>query len=236
MIPSLAKQLKYFDPYKEIWNNLFAFTNIAVAKEVLQNKHKIMGKEFLKRKALDIRRALIQAKEYFDAANNVTILTKPTLIYYGTISLVVALIIILKRDKSLDSIAHSHGLEMIYDTRSTQSDQILKESKVKIGSRGGFAELIDVPLADRISINWEVSGLTSSSKSFKNEYLVNSKFTGKEINLFDLLSMVPEIWKEFYSFNNEQVYVNGEPYVLLNNTNEVLCFRFLKSSLPNKRN
>lgn len=74
------------------WNNLTQFHNIDYLTKILVENHKIdsRNRKNAKLQAEQIKFCLIQAKEYFDAANIVSLSTKPVMQYYGIMSMALA--------------------------------------------------------------------------------------------------------------------------------------------------
>lgn len=99
------------DPNKELWNKFKQFQNFEVCLNYLKENCKKFdnGKKFKHRSSL-MKHYITQAKEYYLSAMNSSVLTKPTLLYYGASCLVKALIIA----KSCDY-DHStgHGMKVI---------------------------------------------------------------------------------------------------------------------------
>ena len=99
------------DPNKELWNQFKQFENFEVCLNYLKENCKKFdnGKKFKPRASL-MKHYITQAKEYYLSAKDASVLTKPTLLYYGASCLVKALIIA----KSCDY-DHStgHGMKVI---------------------------------------------------------------------------------------------------------------------------
>ena len=99
------------DPNKELWNQFKQFENYGVCLNYLKENCKKFdnGKKFKPRASL-MKHYITQAKEYYLSAMNSSVLTKPTLLYYGASCFVKALIIA----KSCDY-DHStgHGMKVI---------------------------------------------------------------------------------------------------------------------------
>lgn len=99
------------DPNKELWNQFKQFENFEVCLNYLKENCKKFdnGKKFKPRASL-MKHYITQAKEYYLSAKDSSVLTKPTLLYYGASCLVKALIIA----KSCDY-DHStgHGMKVI---------------------------------------------------------------------------------------------------------------------------
>jgi hypothetical protein len=117
------------DIEKFAWSGIRRFHNVSFVTNKLEKIHNTppSQRKNIQKQAEQIRYCLIQAKEYFDAANYVSLATKPNLLYYGIMSLALA-DILFKQDgrSSLDQARQKHkhhGLEFIcsYD-KSKQHD------------------------------------------------------------------------------------------------------------------
>lgn len=98
------------DPNKELWNQFKQFENYGVCLNYLKKCKKFDNSEKFKFRASLMKHYITQAKEYYLSAKEASVLTKPTLLYYGASCLVKALIIA----KSCDH-DHStgHGVKVI---------------------------------------------------------------------------------------------------------------------------
>lgn len=239
--------LRYIDLEKQIWRDIYTFIDIRILKENLKinaktNSEKITN-DFAEIKAKDIQYCVRQAKDYFQSSKSTSLVTKPTLIYYGLISLVASLIIYKDRDKTLNSMRESHGLKNKYpdsikqvNNNNVSKDKIL-EISAEIQESGTFTELSQMDLFERFRLLIKKEGLPDSSKDFK-QYL-NFKQTYpnlKEINLLLLFQNIPEIWKETkLSLKKEPCVYIGEAIATAND----ITVRFSKelntiSELKNK--
>src|ERR1700682_120085 len=87
------------------WANLRRFHDVAYVEGVLEQLHSIPKKhrQNARKQARQIRLCLMQAREYADAAEAVSLVTKPTLYYYSLMSLALAEILLKQPgDSSLD--------------------------------------------------------------------------------------------------------------------------------------
>lgn len=97
------------DPNKELWNQFKRFENFEVCLNYLKKCKKFDNSEKFKFRAKLIKYYITQAREYYFSAREASVLTKPTLLYYGASCLVKALIIS-KRCYQDDSTGH--GIEV----------------------------------------------------------------------------------------------------------------------------
>ncbi|WP_410319168.1 YaaC family protein [Methanobrevibacter sp.] len=124
------------DPNKELWNQFKQFENYGVCLNYLKENCKKFdnGKKFKPRASL-MKHYITQAKEYYFSARDSSVLTKPTLLYYGASCLVKALIIA----KSCDY-DHStgHGMKVVKSDMDVLMDFRIKPVK------GTFLQLYQV--------------------------------------------------------------------------------------------
>lgn len=93
------------------WTGLRQFHNASTTAAQHARLHRMSpSNQNVKKQANQIRDSLIQAKEYYDASNVVTLATKPVLMYYCALSLAIAEIL-MKNDGtvSLDSSRAEHN-------------------------------------------------------------------------------------------------------------------------------
>jgi hypothetical protein len=106
------------DASRYAWAGLGRFQNVAFVEEKICQLHGLgkADRQNAKKQARQIRYALIQAREYFDAAAAVTLATKPNLLYYSIMSLAVAELLLKQTGASSLDAARSehkhHGLQL----------------------------------------------------------------------------------------------------------------------------
>ena len=96
-------------PDKELWNQFKQFENYDVCLNYFKKCKKFDNSEKFKFRASLMKDYVTQAKEYYFSARDASVLTKPTLLYYGASCLVKALILS-KRCYQDDSTGH--GIEV----------------------------------------------------------------------------------------------------------------------------
>ncbi|MET4312846.1 hypothetical protein [Bradyrhizobium sp. RT4b] len=167
------------DPAAWAWSALRKFQNVELASTRitrLQNIDPRWSKN-VRKQARQIRYCMIQAREYFAAAQGVSIATKPNLLYYGAMSLALAEILLKQSgDSSLDRARaehRHHGLlmtagEFSLDASLGVSAGALRAvPMVKSGRRKGTFELWhrtsrEHPLAGQIRQHLPEGGSTES--------------------------------------------------------------------------
>lgn len=123
------------DPNKELWNQFKQFENYGVCLNYLKKCKKFDNSEKFEFRANLIKHYITQAKEYYFSARDASVLTKPTLLYYGASCLVKALIIT-KRCYQDDSTGH--GIEVHKSNADDLMDFRIKPVK------GTFLQLYQV--------------------------------------------------------------------------------------------
>jgi hypothetical protein len=171
MIIRAASLVPNDDIARQAWAGLARFQNIPFVEEQICRLHSL-GKEQrrnARKQARQMRYALIQAKEYFDAARSVTLATKPNLLYYCIMSLALAEILLKQTglsslDRARDEHRH-HGLVLKVADLALDADLETASSALRavpsIGSNGnrlGTFELWhrscrEMPLCGTITTN-----------------------------------------------------------------------------------
>lgn len=148
----LGEAFSTSDLAKSAWSRLRRFQNVAFVAELLSAAHPGATSQNLKKQAEQLRFCLLQAKEYSDAVNAVSLITQPTLLYYSTMNLVLAEILYKQSgDSSLDrareqhkhhGLLHSLALLPKGATPLSRSGEALRASPmIKAGARSGTFEL-----------------------------------------------------------------------------------------------
>jgi hypothetical protein len=126
MIWEAAREVFTSDPEAYAWANLRKYQNVAFVEDRIRHFHPDASPQNARKQARQLRYCLIQAREYFTAAKAVTLATKPTLQYYGIMSLALAEILFKQSgDSSLDRARQHHrhhGLLFRESVRSDHSD------------------------------------------------------------------------------------------------------------------
>ena len=123
------------DPNKELWDQFKRFENFEFCLNYLKKCKKFNNSEKFKFRAKLIKYYITQAREYYFSARDASVLTKPTLLYYGASCLVKALIIT-KRCYQDDSTGH--GIEVHKSNADDLMDFRIKPVK------GTFLQLYQV--------------------------------------------------------------------------------------------
>jgi hypothetical protein len=153
MIISNAAKVRTSDPSTFAWAKLRKFQNIELVADTVQRLHRVENKyrDNVRKQARQLRYCMIQAREYFTAAETVSVATKPNLLYYGTMSLALAEILFKQSgesslDKARDEHRH-HGLSMTAGgiprgaNLTTAAAQLRAIPHIVSGSRKGTFEI-----------------------------------------------------------------------------------------------
>jgi len=226
--------LRYSDLEKQVWREIHTLSDLRIIKERLKKQAKLDGAAlsdaFATQKAKDIQYCIKQAKDYFVSSKSATLVIKPTLIYYGIISLAAALIIYKNRDKSLNSMKEAHGLKDKYpdSLQNAYSGSVTRNEILKISAEfqpsGTFIELKNMNLSEFFTMPIKHNNAADSSK----DYLQKLNFSSDNPNLInvDLLTLfqnIPEIFKEIkLSLNKDSFTYPGEAVI----SNDSIICRF----------
>ncbi|WP_080401642.1 YaaC family protein [Burkholderia ubonensis] len=121
MIIESINIIKTRDAAKHAWSRIMQFQNIQLTVDSICKLHNIPesdknNKSNARSQAEQIKYCLSQAKEYFDAANVVSLATKPVLLYYSAMSMALAEILLKQNGDSrltkLREEHNCHGLQL----------------------------------------------------------------------------------------------------------------------------
>jgi hypothetical protein len=137
-------------PYATMWAHLRVLSHVHNAKRLLLNQ--LGGTrntpppagQLLDQKAAQLSYCVLQADEYFRAAESVSVNTSPLLYFYGMLSLAKATVVANDPQKLLDDVKY-HGLHHDKLRRAATV-----EDQLAIVNGGVFDELMDVVLGYRV--------------------------------------------------------------------------------------
>lgn len=174
-----ARRIHASDPAAWAWSALRKFQNVELVSKKIATLHNVDPKwmKNVRKQARQIRHCMIQAREYFAAAQAVSLATKPNLLYYGTMSLALAEILMKQSgESSLDRARaehRHHGLLMTAgdfppDADLQTSAGMLRAAPMIVeGRRKGTFQLWhrtsrEHPLAGQVETNLVTGGKTST--------------------------------------------------------------------------
>jgi len=211
--------------YEECWRRLLEFSNIEVCVSAIEKIHgeDPRQKPNYKKQAKQIRSALYQAKEYFDAAMSSSLITKPNHLYYGLVSLSTASMLLLGDGKySLDRLRQDkknqhHGLNFRYeplkDNGYTGID-LLKSCHINVCSDGHFLNWYSVlPGSEsQLSIKKTYTSLGSSTgmdyTSIRKNIPVD-ELKGIKSDLISLVKRLPDLALDFPRLGIDATFARG---------------------------
>lgn len=215
-----SSKLRYADLEKQIWREIYLMMDYRLLKDQLKKQAKESGDklsdDYASQKVKDIQYCLKQSNDYFTSSKSATLVIKPTLIYYGIVSLAAALIIFKKRDKALNSMREAHGLKDKYPKEMGPSLTINRDHILSISAElmdsGTFTEIAGLDMAERFSLLIKGSGKPDATKDYKQTCNFLKQYTPPlEINLLTLFQNIPEIWKEVkLTLKKEALTYEGE--------------------------
>jgi hypothetical protein len=115
------KDISSENPIGQVWKLLRSFLDIPSVSEKIRQIHQVPERKHaanIKKQAEQIGYCIRQAEEYFKASSQVGLPTRPTLLYYGGVSLSRALVLLRKKgDYSIDALRkknehNHHGLDL----------------------------------------------------------------------------------------------------------------------------
>jgi len=217
-----VKNIKYVDFYQFLWQELFAYSNRYSCFTQLKRRYPQMSSPMAENKSKDIGYALKLSKDYFDSARSSSMLSAPTLIYYGILNLVFALIIFKTNDKTLDNFARSHGLKLV-SLPKNDADKKFFQFGIKVEETGTFPELLKIGPHDRTKISCTTRGIPSAYIGCS--YISEEKPIVKtDYQLFELLSEVPEVWSEILNCQGITTKIYPGEMELLGDGRKILKF------------
>jgi len=199
------------DISEEAWANLLEFANIEVSIEAIASKHGSISKKNktnYRKQAEQIRSSILQAKEYFDAAQSSSLVTSPNHLYYGMVSLFTSSMLMLgDGTKSLDSLRKdkrngSHGLGFttsVNDSNCNQNLEILRKSFVEIKDRGFFnnwhttlpKKVYSFGVINEVNTS---SGMQTRRGIVGEESLLDfAEIQSTKLSILDLLNYLPDL-------------------------------------------
>lgn len=194
----------------EAWRYVMEFANLDLALDALALRHGKPTrdqKRNFRKQAQQIRAALIQASEYFDAARTASLATSPNHLYYGMVSLSTAIMLLYgDGDKSLDRLrklkaSNHHGLDFTTNATATNCHQgmlLLKESRVTPRANGHFLNWYStlpthVPLYSQVSFQRGRMTNTRREQAGTENCATPAELVTRSWTLLDLLLYLPDL-------------------------------------------
>lgn len=185
------------DPNKELWNQFKQFEDYGVCLNYLKKCKKFDNSDKFKFRAKLMKYYITQAKEYYFSARNASVLTKPTLLYYGASCLVKALIIT-KRCYPDDSVGH--GIEIFKSNVDDLMDFRIKPVK------GTFLQLYQV------IENKETNSIKSMNFNLENLFSFIPELSDDFENIFNKKSLTIKV-DRIKDEDGEYLFYQGDYFV-----------------------
>jgi hypothetical protein len=206
----IAQTWKFLRYYKD---TTFVSNNIRAIHNIEEKQHE----SNVKKQAIQIGFCIDQAEQYFSAASNVGLATKPVMLYYGIVALSQALVL-LRSDgsNSLDARRKAkkhqhHGLEIVGNLEeafrgSLETREILETINCKCNKNknqtpwGQFPLLYSVLVSPVFAVSMDIHDhgqstyitktITQSCSDFRNL----EEIADQEFNLLDLVKSMPDMF------------------------------------------
>jgi hypothetical protein len=203
------------DVVTEAWRRILEFANTDLALEAITQRHGAAAtksaQQNYKKQAQQIRVTILQAREYFVAAEGSTLFTSPNHLYYGIVSLASAIMLLRGNgEKALDRLRQSeanrhHGLDFTTAATANTSKtelNILAESYVKVRETGHFMNwYCTLPGNDEVfalvrrSVGGR-TGWTGIEPVGEEDMLSPREIAGRKRPLLDMLQFFPDLHRD----------------------------------------
>lgn len=230
-------------PIDQIWKELRLFLDVDLSTDHIRSIQKIDDETFYKqlknirKQAIQIGFCIKQAEEYFYSSKNVSLATRPLLLYYGATSLSKALTLLkLDGDYSIDRLRdgdkhNHHGLELLKDFSSITNfnlkpDEFFKILKCKINYHTRkkipwghyplvYQSLSPDTVAYPIKFDFEGSSISGDGKGLQNcaDIPDVSKYKDHIYNSFSLMSNLPDLYSMMTHLNFKMNLFPGDIYM-----------------------
>lgn len=129
------------DSHKELWSLLGLFESNKFVSEKLMERYEQLEPDNLEIRTMNIVYSIRQAREFYDSAEQVTLLTSPLLLSYGMLNLSKALVYYLSdKDTNFNNYFKQHGLTVPYNN----DRQSLANEYVKFVGYGTYSHLASI--------------------------------------------------------------------------------------------
>jgi hypothetical protein len=223
---------------QEAWRRLLEYTNIEITTDAIVTRHKHLAHEKQKqnivKQAKQIRVAVLQAKEYFDASASTSLYTSGNHLYYGLASLTTAMMLILgDGTKALDVLRRDpknghHGLRFTTSCTAGAAAKgldILEQTRAEILQNGHFKNWYttlspnDLAFAYITTEHKQSQATSSTHRGFYGSSTIATfdEIVGKKHTAASLLRYLPDLHTELDRY--------GIPVLRSRTTHEVIVKR-----------
>lgn len=209
------------DPTREVWKYLRFFLDERRGADRIRAVHGLPhGQDAnVKKQARQIAQSIRQAQEYFTAAGRVSLATRPTLLYYGAVSLSRA-VILLRLDgtfsydalRAADRHAH-HGLDLnksfLSTSGATEPSNLLEGIRANAHTHqasgtpwGNYALFHQALVKPAILFRNEIAVVGGLTSETRDEVLAGvdgrelSSIVETGFSLLDLVLQMPDMWAD----------------------------------------
>jgi len=203
------------DVVAEAWRRVLEFANTDLPLEAITQRHGAAAtksdQQNYKKQAQQIRVTILQAREYFAAAEDSTLFTSPNHLYYGIVSLASAILLLLGNgEKALDRLRQStanthHGLDFTTAATANTSKtdlNILAQSYVEVRETGHFMNWYStLPGNDKVFalVHRSVGGRMSRTgvePIGEEDMLSPREIAGRKCHLLGMLRFFPDLHRD----------------------------------------
>lgn len=201
----------------EAWRHLLEYANHELAVEAIIKRHGPPNNKSLpnyKKQAQQLRAAILQAKEYFDAAESSSLITSPNHLYYGMISLCSSIMLLLGTgDKALDKLRQNktnnhHGLDFSTSVNAANCQvglNILTDSYTTVRSNGFFLQWYSTlptqsPVYGVVKRNDGNGTLISRERVGLDQHQNSQEIIGYKSSILELLKYLPDLNSSLNSY------------------------------------
>lgn len=165
---NLKRVIYTHDSQHEIWSLLGLFESKKIVYDKLKLKYSSLSEDSLITRTDEISYSIRQAREFFSASDQASLLTRPLLLSYGMLNLGKALVCYKStEDTNFENYFRTHGCTFMRGTE----DQALANEYIEIRDKGTYPELSSI----------------YNQRAYPNV----------RINLKDLLSQIPDLAEMF---------------------------------------
>ncbi len=230
--------------HEETWRRLLEYANIELAYNAIEKRHgkatKNTKKNYLKQ-AEQIRVSLLQAKEYFEASKYSSLMTQPNHLYYGSVALTTACMLLLGGgNKSLDLLRKDnrnshHGLNFTFSSnlqKSKENTNLLENSFVQIFKNGHFFNWYSTLKKEQSNfatfINTE-NGSTTRNFDMVGHYNISDfeSLVNKKYSLIELINNLPDLQNDLNRFEFDIYSTRGQHKVFANHDEKIQRQEFI---------
>lgn len=207
------------DVERETWRRLLEYANTEFAEIQIARIHgpptNSSEKKNHHKQAEQMRVALLQAREYFEAAYRTSLITSPNHVYYGMISLASAVMLLLgDGNKSYDMLRKNptnnhHGLAFTVDVPAAgaaRGTSLLEGSRLEILDRGHFKSWYRtlpqaIPAVATVHVLAADNTSTTHVESIGMDTSIPfTQLVGRKSKVIDCLRFLPELSNDLERF------------------------------------